>query len=66
MKYKNKEHILESFQKMDAWRIDDLLDDNKTYQEATKDAFIEKLEAVFLQFKKCGDTFLEIHEGTCN
>lgn len=46
--------------------LDILLDENKTYQEARKEVFIEKFNDVFSKLKKDGDTFLSSHIGFCN
>lgn len=61
-----KKLIIESFQKMDWNMLDILLDDNKTYQDAAKEVFLEKLNAAFSKLKKYGDTFLLSYEGFCN
>jgi len=51
---------------MDIDMLELLLDDNKTYQEATKETFLKQLNKdVFEEFKENGDTQLEIHYGTC-
>jgi len=61
-----KELIIKSFQNMDLDMLVILLDENKTYQDATKEIFIEKLEIVFSHFKKKGDTLLFPYKGSCN
>lgn len=43
-----------------------LLDDDKTYQDAAKDIFLEKLNMAFSEFKESGDTFLQSYRGFCN
>jgi hypothetical protein len=60
------EYIIESFQKMDLNMLDILLDENRTYQDATKEVFLEKLNTAFAQLKKSGDTFLLSYKGFCN
>ena len=42
-----------------------ILDENKTYQEATKEVFLEKLNVVFEKFKKENDTSLTPYPGVC-
>jgi hypothetical protein len=60
-----KELILESFQKMDSNMLDLVLDDSKTYQDANKEVFIEKLIEAFNKFKEGGDTCLIPYKGIC-
>ena len=60
-----KELIFESFQKMDLNMLDVLLDDNKTYQDARKEVFLEKISDAFLTFKENGDTHLMMLPGSC-
>ena len=43
-----------------------LLDDNKTYQEATKEIFLEKLKCAFEEFRSNGDTYLSPVKGNCD
>lgn len=66
MNTNKKELIIESFQKMDSAMLEILLDDNKTYQDAAKDMFLEKLNKAFSEFKEKGDTFLFSYKGFCN
>ena len=62
-----KEAIIHYFSKMDIDMLELLLDDKKTYQHSTKEIFLKKLNTeVFEEFKKNGDTQLEIHTGFCN
>ncbi len=42
------------------------LDGDKTYQNVTKEVFIEKMDEVFSKFIAEGDTFLRSHKGICN
>jgi len=58
--------VLKAFSEMDAQQIGELLDSQYTYQEVPLEIFIEKLEVVFEEFKKEGDTRLEILPGTCS
>ncbi len=60
------ELIIESFQKMDWDMLAVLLDNNKTYQNATKEVFLEKINVAFSELKENGDTFLLSHKGFCN
>ncbi|MBL0261019.1 MAG: hypothetical protein IPQ10_08120 [Saprospiraceae bacterium] len=66
MNKNKKELIIESFQKMDLNMLDILLDENRTYQDATKEVFLEKLNIVFSKLKNNGDTLLSTYEGFCN
>lgn len=61
-----KDLIIESFQNMDINMLEVLLDDDRTYQNATKDVFIAKLEAAFSEFKIQGDQYLHLYPGRCN
>ena len=61
-----KKLIIESLQKMDSNMLDVLLDDSLTYQNATKEIFLEKINEAFLELKSHGDTFLSANKGTCN
>lgn len=66
MSKNRKKLIIESFQKMDSDMLYILLDDNKTYQDARKEVFLEKVNDAFSKLKKYGDTFLSSHIGFCN
>jgi hypothetical protein len=66
MKNSKKEFIIGSFQKMDWNMLDILLDENKTYQDAKKDVFLEKIEEAFSILKRHDDTILLPYEGFCN
>ena len=50
---------------MDLEMINDLLDDNKTYQEFSKAEFMQRLSAVFKDLTESGDTHLLPFEGKC-
>lgn len=66
MKKSRKDLIVESIQKMDNNMLDVLLEESKTYQDASKDIFLEKLYDAFSNFRGYGDTNLLAYEGTCN
>lgn len=66
MKKSKKELIIESFEKMDSEMLDILLDDDKTYQGATKKVFLEELNVAFSKLKQRGDTLLIAHKGFCD
>jgi hypothetical protein len=51
--------------KLDADMAALVLDDTRTYQDATKEVFVEKLSEVIRQFKLKGDTELRIVRGNC-
>ncbi len=42
-----------------------VLDDNKTYQDVSKELFLQKVKEGFDDFKKYGDTELLIYPGRC-
>lgn len=42
-----------------------LLDDSKTYQDAHKNIFLEKLEIAFTEFRNSHDSFLKSSKGKC-
>lgn len=50
---------------MDAEMLSMILLDERTYQDATKDMFLEKLEEIFVEFKENGETLLIPFKGTC-
>lgn len=50
---------------MDIETLSMFLDDKETYQKASKELFLRKLEDVFNMFKSYGDTELEPYAGTC-
>lgn len=60
-----KELIISSFEKMDIEMLEVLLNDDQTYQDARKDAFIEKLKEAFNTFKTVNDTSLQAFRGIC-
>jgi hypothetical protein len=61
-----KSLIIKAFSEMNISLLEVLLDDNNTYQNATKETFLEKLNVVFEQFKQSGDTTLLLFAGKCN
>lgn len=61
-----KPQIIQAISEMDILKLEELLDDNKTYQEATKQVFLEKLNEVFEKFKVKQDTQLISFSGSCN
>jgi hypothetical protein len=58
--------IIDAFCEMDIERLDTLLDENKTYQEATKPVFLNKLQQAFRQISPEGKERLELRTGVCN
>ena len=46
--------------------INDLLEDNRTYQDFEKCIFIHKLGNALNEFIAAGDTFLNCYNGFCN
>jgi len=61
-----KEIIISSFEKMDIDMLEMVLDDDKTYQNAHKSVFLEKLRKVFNKFKTNKDVCLTAYKGKCN
>jgi hypothetical protein len=61
-----KDLIIESFQKMDSTMLEILLDESRTYQDATKEVFLEKLNVAFSNLRENGDTLLSSQKGFCN
>ncbi len=45
--------------------VANLLDDNRTYQDATKEVFLQKLSEVFEKFRELGDKKLKPYPGEC-
>ena len=62
---KPKDLILKYISEMDSEMLSMVLSDDKTYQEATKTVFLEKLEELFVEFKENGETLLTPYNGTC-
>lgn len=60
------ELIIDSFEKMNLSMLEVLLDEDKTYQEATKDVFLDKIKESFSTLKDRGDTNLQAYKGFCN
>ncbi|MBK6339862.1 MAG: hypothetical protein IPF63_09800 [Bacteroidetes bacterium] len=60
-----KEAFMYFMCKLDAEMVGLVLDDHKTYQDATKTVFISKLTDVFQQFIDKGDTCLMPYRGVC-
>jgi tetratricopeptide (TPR) repeat protein len=57
--------ILKYMSEMDIEMLSLILDENKTYQDATKEVFLEKLNEAFEKFKKESDTQLKPYPGVC-
>jgi hypothetical protein len=57
--------ILKYISEMDIEMLLLILDDSKTYQEATKDVFLIKLKGAFNKFKSQNDTNLTYYPGVC-
>ena len=58
--------IIQAFSEMNISLLEVLLDDNSTYQKASKETFLEKMNVVFEQFKQSEDTSLLSYQGICN
>jgi hypothetical protein len=59
------ELIINAFEEMNISTLKILLEDNKTYQDATKEVFLEKVEELFLAHKNSGDDYLFSYPGKC-
>jgi len=59
------EAVLHYISIMDIEMINDLLDDDKTYQDFPKHLFVQKLDNALYRFQKAGDTHLNTYTGTC-
>lgn len=55
--------ILSAFRKMDIETINKNLDGTKTYQGSAKSLFVEKLALAFKEFRKGGDTSLNLYHS---
>ncbi len=58
--------VLYFLQRLDIEMLNDILDDNRTYQDFIKYLFIQKLNNAIDEFIKNGDTFLQCNKGFCN
>ena len=59
------ETILSYFSSMDIAKIHPLLKDEYTYDETTKEIFLNEIESVFKAQRNLGDTELIVYEGSC-
>jgi hypothetical protein len=59
------DQIIKAFASMNSTALEILLDDAKTYQDASKEVFLEKLEELFLAHKNSGDDYLFSYPGKC-
>lgn len=57
--------IIKAFAEMNSAALEILLDDAETYQDATKEVFLEKVEELFLAHKNRGDDYLFSYPGKC-
>ena len=62
---RKKESIVKAITDMNLKILQVILDENLTYQEATKEIFLSKLKEIFDEFNKSRDT-LSAHSGKCN
>lgn len=61
---RKKETIVKAITEMDLESLNIILDKNLTYQDASKEMFLSKLEEIFYEFKKNNDT-LQSYSGRC-
>jgi hypothetical protein len=59
------EAVLYSIKDMDTDMLDTILDDEILYEKASKNVFLNKLNAVFDSFKAKGDTSIILEKGKC-
>lgn len=64
--YTHEEAVLWFISRLDWEMVNELLDDERTYQNFPKWEFIAKLRNAFGQFTSQGDTRLLIFSGSCN
>lgn len=57
--------ILSAFEQLDIEKLRFYLKDEYSYQDTTKEIFLEKLEEKFNAFKKEGDTAFLLYKGKC-
>ncbi|NCO62254.1 MAG: hypothetical protein GW839_01300 [Flavobacteriales bacterium] len=57
--------VLDAFQNMDYHKLNDLLDEEAYYQDMKKTAFIYKQMQIFKEFRKKGDTYLNLSTNIC-
>ena len=62
---RSKENIIKAFEKMDLNSLNKILDENLTYQDVSKNVFLEKLNEIFIEIKK-SDSKLYLHDGFCS
>lgn len=60
-----KQHIIHAITELDISKLEVLLDEDKTYQDTTKEMFISKLSEAFIKFKESKDDSLYFREGKC-
>jgi hypothetical protein len=60
-----KQLIVSAIEKMDINMLEVLLVDTTTYQHATKETFLSRLDAIFKSFRNVGDTLLIAYSGIC-
>lgn len=61
---RKKETIVKAIEELDMESLKLILDENLTYQDATKEVFLKKLNDIFNEFKKNNDT-LQSYSGRC-
>ncbi|MGL2963894.1 hypothetical protein ACSVH2_08770 [Flavobacterium sp. RSB2_4_14] len=61
---RKKETVVKAITEMDMVSLELILDENLTYQDASKEMFLNKLKEIFDELKKSNDT-LQSHSGKC-
>lgn len=57
--------ILNFFTSMDINSLRYFLKDEYTYEDTTKEIFLDKIESIFEAHRDCGDTELLLYKGAC-
>lgn len=61
-----KFYLIKAISKMDIATLELILDDEASYQDTTKEIFLNKLNLIFEEHKNDGDTELLYYSGTCS
>lgn len=58
--------VIYCFQHMDLELLNDILDDDLTYEDISKPHFLSNLKQKFKAFSDAGDTYLKCFKGSCD
>ena len=62
---RSKTNLVSAISEMDIKALELILEDNVSYQDTTKTIFLEKLDEVFIEFKKEDNKLID-YQGKCN